>query len=226
MGPPFGGSLTGVMSNATTCGNHSGTKPNTIPGQAERCSAPARNRVRDQPGTLFGFTPESRSPSPGIRRPGRASWLRILPAWHAVAVRGSRRESRTSTRQDGQTAHQCRVHRVSLRSRAAGALGQGSSHRARQLVGAQDKSVDEFLAAHPKVQLHFPPTYSSWLIHVELWFAKIQCDLLARGIFTSVADLARKPSPRLPGPSDGRSPTPPAGSIILSLGQLTSAGPD
>jgi hypothetical protein len=27
----------------------------------------AWNRVRDQPGTLFGFTPESRSPSPGIR---------------------------------------------------------------------------------------------------------------------------------------------------------------
>jgi hypothetical protein len=27
---------------------------------------------------------------------------------------------------------------------------------------------------------------------VELWFAKIQRDLLARGIFTSVPDLARK----------------------------------
>jgi hypothetical protein len=27
---------------------------------------------------------------------------------------------------------------------------------------------------------------------VELWFAKIHRDLLARGIFTSVADLARK----------------------------------
>ena len=27
---------------------------------------------------------------------------------------------------------------------------------------------------------------------MELWFAKIERDLLARGIFTSVADLARK----------------------------------
>lgn len=60
------------------------------------------------------------------------------------------------------------------------------------LSAHKTKAVDEFLDAHPKVQLHFTPTYSSWLNQVELWFAKIQRDLLARGIFTSVADLARK----------------------------------
>ena len=27
---------------------------------------------------------------------------------------------------------------------------------------------------------------------MELWFAKIQRDVIARGVFTSVADLARK----------------------------------
>jgi transposase len=32
--------------------------------------------------------------------------------------------------------------------------------------------VDEFLTQYPRVHLHFPPTYSSWLNHVELWFAK------------------------------------------------------
>jgi hypothetical protein len=64
MGPPFGGSLTGVMSNATTCGNHSGTKPNTIPEQAEKCSASARNPVRLQPGIVFGISPEPCSASP------------------------------------------------------------------------------------------------------------------------------------------------------------------
>jgi len=42
------------------------------------------------------------------------------------------------------------------------------------------------------LRFHFTPTYSSWLNQVELWFAKIQRHLLARGIFTSVADLARK----------------------------------
>ena len=60
------------------------------------------------------------------------------------------------------------------------------------LSAHKTKAVNEFLDAHPKVQLHFTPTYSSWLNQVELWFAKIQRDLLARGIFTSVADLARK----------------------------------
>jgi transposase len=54
------------------------------------------------------------------------------------------------------------------------------------------QAVRTFLVEHPHVQLHFTPTYSSWLNQVELWFAKIERDLLARGIFTSVADLARK----------------------------------
>jgi transposase len=54
------------------------------------------------------------------------------------------------------------------------------------------QAVRTFLLDHPNVHLHFTPTYSSWLNQIELWFAKIERDLLARGIFTSVADLARK----------------------------------
>jgi transposase len=53
-------------------------------------------------------------------------------------------------------------------------------------------AVEQFLAEHPKVRFHFTPTYSSWLNQVELWFAKIERDVIARGIFTSVADLRRK----------------------------------
>jgi transposase len=52
--------------------------------------------------------------------------------------------------------------------------------------------VKEFLAAHQTVHLHFTPTYSSWLNQVELWFAKIERDVIARGVFTSVPDLKRK----------------------------------
>jgi transposase len=52
--------------------------------------------------------------------------------------------------------------------------------------------VDEFLDRHPNVQLHYTPTYSSWLNQVELWFAKIERDVIARGVFTSVSDLKRK----------------------------------
>ena len=60
------------------------------------------------------------------------------------------------------------------------------------LSAHKTKGVQAFLDAHPRVQLHFTPTYASWLNQVELWFGKIERDLLARGIFTSLPDLARK----------------------------------
>src|SRR5882724_12822733 len=52
--------------------------------------------------------------------------------------------------------------------------------------------VKSFLTQHPNVNLHFTPTYSSWLNQVESWFSKLQRDVIDRGIFTSVADLKRK----------------------------------
>jgi transposase len=42
------------------------------------------------------------------------------------------------------------------------------------------------------VRIHFTPTYSSWLNQVEIWFSKIERDVIARGIFRSVQDLAKK----------------------------------
>src|SRR5215469_13445808 len=52
--------------------------------------------------------------------------------------------------------------------------------------------VAAFLETHPQVKLHFTPTYSSWLNQVEIWFARIEREVIARGVFTSVKDLARK----------------------------------
>jgi transposase len=52
--------------------------------------------------------------------------------------------------------------------------------------------AQEFLEQNPRVRFHFPPTYSSWLNQIELWFAKIEREVIARGVFTSVPDLARK----------------------------------
>jgi transposase len=60
------------------------------------------------------------------------------------------------------------------------------------LSAHKSNPVKDFLAAHPKVHLHFTPTYSSWLNQVELWFGKIERDVIARGVFTSVSDLKRK----------------------------------
>ncbi len=52
--------------------------------------------------------------------------------------------------------------------------------------------VQDFLAEHRNVQMHFTPTYSSWLNQVENWFSRIQRDVISRGIFTSVRDLGKK----------------------------------
>jgi len=60
------------------------------------------------------------------------------------------------------------------------------------LSAHKTQAVRDFLEGHPKIQFHFTPTYSSWLNQVELWFAKIQRDVIARGVFTSVTDLSRK----------------------------------
>src|SRR3990172_7050993 len=52
--------------------------------------------------------------------------------------------------------------------------------------------VETWRAKHPRVHLHYTPTYSSWLNQVELWFAKLERDCIARGIFSSTHDLKRK----------------------------------
>jgi transposase len=60
------------------------------------------------------------------------------------------------------------------------------------LSAHKSQPVKDFLEAHPNVLLPFTPTYSSWLNQVELWFGKIERDVIARGVFTSVSDLKRK----------------------------------
>ena len=60
------------------------------------------------------------------------------------------------------------------------------------LSAHKTQRVQEFLDERSNVHLHFTPTYSSWLNQVELWFSKIERDLIYRGIFTSVTDLARR----------------------------------
>ena len=60
------------------------------------------------------------------------------------------------------------------------------------LSAHKTKHVEAFLTTHGNVHMHFTPTYSSWLNQVELWFAKIERDVIARGVFTSLPDLKRK----------------------------------
>ena len=60
------------------------------------------------------------------------------------------------------------------------------------LSAHKTKLVQAFLAVHTNVRIHYTPTYSSWLNQVENWFSKIQRQVIARGVFSSLADLRRK----------------------------------
>ena len=57
------------------------------------------------------------------------------------------------------------------------------------LSAHKTSQVEEFLKRTPK--LHFTPTYSSRLNQVEIWFARLEREVIARGILTSVQDLAQ-----------------------------------
>jgi len=50
-------------------------------------------------------------------------------------------------------------------------------------------AIQRWLLAHPRVHLHFTPTYSSWLNLVERWFAELTSKWLRRGTHRSVAEL-------------------------------------
>jgi transposase len=52
--------------------------------------------------------------------------------------------------------------------------------------------VKTWLERHPNVQLHYTPTYSSWLNQVEIWLGMITRDCIRRGVFKSVPDLVAK----------------------------------
>ena len=49
--------------------------------------------------------------------------------------------------------------------------------------------IKTWLAGHPRVHLHFTPTYSSWLNLVERFFAYVTADLLQRSDHRSVQAL-------------------------------------
>lgn len=49
--------------------------------------------------------------------------------------------------------------------------------------------VRSWLARHTRYQLHYTPTYASWLNQVEIWFGQITRKAIRRGSFSSVADL-------------------------------------
>jgi transposase len=52
--------------------------------------------------------------------------------------------------------------------------------------------IRDWLAANPRVQVHFTPTSASWMNLVEVWFGIIERQAIHRGSFASVTDLTRR----------------------------------
>ena len=52
--------------------------------------------------------------------------------------------------------------------------------------------VRDWLAANPRIHVHFTPTSGSWLNLVEVWFGIIERQAIRRGTFPSVRDLMIK----------------------------------
>jgi transposase len=50
-------------------------------------------------------------------------------------------------------------------------------------------AVQNWLAKHPRIEMHFTPTSASWLNMVERFFRDITTERLRRGVFTSVPEL-------------------------------------
>ena len=143
-----------------------------------------------------------------MRKPPSQPWIGSIPVWPLSPGRAERHgfESTLGT----ERFPVCRAGHLN-RARAGGTTARHTSPRLRglpvvslclprqqihiildNLSAHKTQLVRDFLQQHPRVQLHFTPTYSSWLNQVELWFAKIEREVIARGIFTSVPDLARK----------------------------------
>ena len=52
--------------------------------------------------------------------------------------------------------------------------------------------IRDWLAANPRIHVHFTPTSGSWLNLVEVWFGIIERQAIRRGAFPSVRDLTVK----------------------------------
>ena len=71
--------------------------------------------------------------------------------------------------------------------------GTGELHLVMDNYAAHKKvEVRDWLAANPRIHVHFTPTSGSWLNLVEVWFGIIERQAIHRGTFGSVKDLNAK----------------------------------
>ena len=87
-------------------------------------------------------------------------------------------------------------------------------------------AVRRWLARHPRFQVHFTPTYSSWLNQVERWFGLLEQKQLKRSSHRNVAELEKAIYEFIDVSNDAPKPfvwTKSADDILTSLGRFCGA---
>ena len=87
----------------------------------------------------------------------------------------------------------------------------------------KQQRVKLWFAKHPRFQVHFTPTYSSWLNQVETWFGIITRKVIRRGSFNHVKQLVAQIDGFVKSYNETSTPfawTASADSILSKLGRL------
>ena len=89
--------------------------------------------------------------------------------------------------------------------------------------------IRTWLAANPRITVHFTPTSGSWLNLVEVWFGIIERQAIHRGTFSSVKDLNAKIRAFVDGWNDRAHPliwTKTADDILKKANRKTTSNTD
>ena len=78
------------------------------------------------------------------------------------------------------------------RAHPAGDTGQELHLVMDNYAAHKHPAVKAWLAANPRVHVHFTPTHASWMNLIECWFSLAERQAIHRGTYTSVKDLNAK----------------------------------
>ena len=126
-------------------------------------------------------------------QPGHAEQRhpRLRPSWHHHLVRGVGDRDREGDRVVQAAAPPPGV--PCLPQTRGPHLPRRELHLVMDNYAAHKRiEVRDWLAANPRIHVHFTPTSGSWLNLVEVWFGIIERQAIRRGSFTSVRDLMIK----------------------------------
>jgi transposase len=112
----------------------------------------------------------------------------------------------------------------------AQAYPEGELHLVMDNYAAHKRpEVTAWLAANPRICVHFTPTSGSWLNLVEVWFGIIERQAVRRGTFRSVRDLMIKIRHFINGWNDRKHPfiwTKTADEVLRKINRKKTSAPD